>query len=92
MAFFLSTLNSRRRIIIGIQKRDHNFDNHSYEPWGWQSLGQKKGLAANFETPSEPSTSELKILKPKSYVQHPKTYMLEKYIYKNPGLNLWHIP
>ena len=27
---FLGTLNIRCRIIIGIQKRDHNFDNHPY--------------------------------------------------------------
>ena len=27
---FLSTLNIRCRIIIGTQKRDHNFDNHPY--------------------------------------------------------------
>ena len=29
---FLGTLNIRCRIIIGIQKRDHNFDNH---PMNW---------------------------------------------------------
>ena len=28
---FLGTLNIRGRTIIGIQKRDHNFDNHPYE-------------------------------------------------------------
>ena len=27
---FLGTLNTRCRIIIGIQKRDHNFDDHPY--------------------------------------------------------------
>ena len=27
---FLGTLNIRGRIIIGIQKRDHDFDNHPY--------------------------------------------------------------
>ena len=27
---FLGTLNIRGRSIIGIQKSDHNFDNHSY--------------------------------------------------------------
>ena len=27
---FWGTLNSRCRIIIGTQKRDHNFDNHPY--------------------------------------------------------------
>ena len=27
---FLGTLNIRGRIIIGIPKRDHNFDNHPY--------------------------------------------------------------
>ena len=29
---FLGTLNLRGRIIIGIQKRDHNFDNHPKGP------------------------------------------------------------
>ena len=28
---FLGTLNIRCRIIIGIQKRDHDFDDHPYE-------------------------------------------------------------
>ena len=28
---FLGTLNIRGHIIIGTQKRDHNFDNRSYE-------------------------------------------------------------
>ena len=27
---FLGTLNIRCRSIVGIQKRDHNFDNHPY--------------------------------------------------------------
>ena len=27
---FLGTLNNRCRIIVGTQKRDHNFDNHPY--------------------------------------------------------------
>ena len=27
---FLGTLNIRGRVIIGVQKRDHNFDNHPY--------------------------------------------------------------
>ena len=26
----LGTLNNRCRIIVGTQKRDHNFDNHPY--------------------------------------------------------------
>ena len=30
---FLGTLNIRCRIIIGIQKRDHNFDNHPYDEY-----------------------------------------------------------
>ena len=30
MAPFLGTLNIRCRIMIGIQIRDHNFDNHPY--------------------------------------------------------------
>ena len=30
---FLGTLNTWCRIIIGIHKRDHNFDNHPYT-WG----------------------------------------------------------
>ena len=29
---FLGTLNIRCRIIIGIQKRTHYFDNHPYNP------------------------------------------------------------
>ena len=28
---FLGAANIRCRIIIGIQKRDHNFDNHPYD-------------------------------------------------------------
>ena len=31
---FLGTLNIRCRIIIGMQKRDHNFDNHPYRVEG----------------------------------------------------------
>ena len=30
----LATLNNRCRIIIGTQKRDHNFDNHPYRVQG----------------------------------------------------------
>ena len=29
---FLGTLNISCRVIIGIQKKDHDFDNHPYRP------------------------------------------------------------
>ena len=28
---FLGTLNFRRRIIVGVQRKVHNFDNHPYD-------------------------------------------------------------
>ena len=38
---FLGTINNRCRIIIGTQKRDHNFDNH---PYGEQKGSKIEGL------------------------------------------------
>ena len=46
---FLGTLNIRGRIIIGIQKRDHHFDNHPYrgngkERGNYYMIGLYKGF------------------------------------------------
>ena len=40
---FLGTLNIRCRIMIGIQKWDHNFDNHQYYLKFQQLVGGKDG-------------------------------------------------
>ena len=51
---FLGTPNIRCRIIIGIQKRDHNFDNHPYPKplslngvWGLGGFGFSCLVAAS---------------------------------------------
>ena len=44
MVPFLGTLNIRCRSIIGIQKRDHNFDNHPCTLQYMQLVGFGAGL------------------------------------------------
>ena len=42
---FLGTLHIRCRIIIGIQKRDHNFDNHPHPTGKAACLGAARSVA-----------------------------------------------
>ena len=48
---FWGTLNIRCRIIIGIQKRHHNFDNHPCRVHGLWEMGEKDS-SIDMENPS----------------------------------------